>query len=386
MGLELTRTIVVGAGIGGLATAIALRSRNVEPVVLERAAELSKVELGAGITLWPNAMVVLDRLGIGEQVRARGAILDRFEQRSRRGRLLSSWPLDEMARRVGAPVCAINRPDLHSALVAAGGADVRTSANVAGFQQQNGNVSVTLSGGESASADALVGADGLESVVRRQLLGDRPPRHSGLTMWRANMPRLEQPLQPGVAFTAWWGAGAKFVLFRSGPERWSWEGIVTSEPGVTDPPGAKKQAIHERFAGFADPVLPIVEATQDAAIFRTDVYDRPPDSSWGSGRVTLLGDAAHPMTFAVGQGAAQALEDALALAQALSGAPDLAAAMRAYEQKRIKRAGHFQKMAWKLARAGALEAPQAQAIRNTFFQVSSPVAWRMQAKDMAIGA
>jgi 2-polyprenyl-6-methoxyphenol hydroxylase-like FAD-dependent oxidoreductase len=143
----------------------------------------------------------------------------------------------------------------------------------------------------------------------------------------------------------------------------------------------------ERFAGFTEPVQRLIDATSEAAIFRTDVFDRPPDESWGRGRVTLLGDAAHPMTFAVGQGAAQALEDALAVGRALGeGSTDVEAALRAYERPRIARAAHFQSMAWRLARAGALESRPAQALRNTAFTLSSPIGWRMQVKDMAIPA
>src|SRR5271167_3243458 len=102
---RMTKAVVVGAGIGGLATAITLREANVEVVVLERAADLAKVELGAGVTLWANAMVILDRLGIGGTVRERGAVLRCFEQRNARGRLLTRWPLEEMGQRVGAPIC-----------------------------------------------------------------------------------------------------------------------------------------------------------------------------------------------------------------------------------------------------------------------------------------
>jgi 2-polyprenyl-6-methoxyphenol hydroxylase-like FAD-dependent oxidoreductase len=232
----------------------------------------------------------------------------------------------------------------------------------------------------------LVGADGIESVVRKQLLGDQPLRHSGLTMWRANIPALDPAITPRVDFTAWWGAGAKFVVFRSGPERWSWEGIVTAPPGGQDSPGEKKRAVHERFTGFADPVHPIIDATDDGAIFRTDVFDRPPDERWGTGAVTLLGDAAHPMTFAIGQGAAQALEDAVAVAEAVATpSGGIEQALRAYEQRRIPRAAKFQTMAWKLARAGAVGPPKT-AIRDAFFVLSSPIAWRMQCKDMAIPA
>jgi 2-polyprenyl-6-methoxyphenol hydroxylase-like FAD-dependent oxidoreductase len=230
----------------------------------------------------------------------------------------------------------------------------------------------------------LIGADGLDSTIRRQLLGERAPRHSGLTMWRANVP-YDEAIAPPVDFIVWWGAGTKFVVFRSGPERLSWEGIVTSPPGGQDAPGARKRAAIERFRGFTDPVLRVIDATSEEAIFRTDVFDRPPDERWGHERVTLLGDAAHPMTFAVGQGAAQALEDALAIGRVL-GDPgaDLDTALREYERPRIARAAHFQRMAWRLARAGALESRPAQALRNTAFTFSSPIAWRMQVKDMTL--
>jgi 2-polyprenyl-6-methoxyphenol hydroxylase-like FAD-dependent oxidoreductase len=396
----MTKVVVVGAGIGGLATSIALRETDVEVLVLERAADLSKVELGAGVTLWANAMLILDRLGVGAEIRERGAILRCFEQRTARGRLLSRWPLEEMARRLGAPICGINRPDLHAALVRGAGAQqVRTGCNVERFEQGSGAVSVALSAGAGAmgpggsgaseSGDVLIGADGIDSTIRRQLLGAQAPRHSGLTMWRANVP-YDEAIAPPVDFIAWWGAGTKFVIFRSGPERLSWEGIVTSPPGGQDAPGESKRAVLERFADFTDPVHRIVEATSEDAIFRTDVFDRPPDERWGQGRVTLLGDAAHPMTFAVGQGAAQALEDALAIGRALGNrgaldhGADLEAALRAYEQPRIARAARFQTMAWRLARAGALESRPAQALRNTAFTLSSPIGWRMQVKDMAL--
>src|SRR5271168_1315918 len=154
---EMTKAVIVGAGIGGLATSIALRGAAVEHVVLERAPELSKVELGAGVTLWCNAMLILDRLGIGGEIRDRGAVLRCFEQRTARGRLLSRWPLEEMGRRLGAPVCGINRPDLHAALVAGASEQVRTGCNVERFEQSDGGVSVALVAGDSETGDVLIG-------------------------------------------------------------------------------------------------------------------------------------------------------------------------------------------------------------------------------------
>ncbi|MGH2933600.1 MAG: FAD-dependent monooxygenase [Gaiellaceae bacterium] len=196
----------------------------------------------------------------------------------------------------------------------------------------------------------LIGADGIWSVVRKHLLGDVAPRYAGLTMWRAIV-EVDAADMPAVDFTAWWGPAAKLVYFRSGPTRLSWEAIVASDADGRDVPGDSKRAVLERFAAFCDQGLQIVDSTDPRDIFRTDVYDRPPDDHWGAGRVTLLGDAAHPMTFAVGQGAAQALEDGLAIADHLSTAGDVEAGLRAYEGERRARSSRFQNLAWTLAAA-----------------------------------
>jgi 2-polyprenyl-6-methoxyphenol hydroxylase-like FAD-dependent oxidoreductase len=378
----MSRVLVVGAGIGGLATAIALRPTGFETVVFERANDLKRLEVGAGITLWPNAVRALDRLGVGEDVRARGAVLHRFEQRTRRGRLLSRWALDEMGARLGAPVIGINRPDLHAILSAAGSYCVQTGSEVTGFEQHDSAVSLTFADGRSESGAVLIGADGIKSVIRAQLLGKQAPRHSGLTMWRANLELPERSMPP-VPFLAFWGRGTKFVIYHAGPGLLSWEAIVASESGGSDATGDRKRVVSEHFAGFCDPVLPLVEATDEAAIFRTDVCDRPPIDRWGTGRVTLLGDAAHPMTFAVGQGAAQALEDSVAISAALETNGDVEAALRSYEMQRISRSAHFQTLAWRLAQIGVPRSRLRGALRNAFIFSTSRIGRRMQVKDMA---
>ncbi len=379
----MTRVIVIGAGIGGLATTIALRGGDLDVVAFERAPDLAMVEVGAGITLWPNAMLALDRLGVGQEVRDRGAIIRGFEQRTSRGRLVARWPLEEMERRLGAPVVGINRPDLHAVLSGAGRYCVQTGAAVTDFADGDEDVSVTLSDGRVEVGDALIAADGIQSSVRARLLSPEPPRHAGLAIWRANV-ALEEAAMPDVDFILFWGKGAKFVCFRSGPGRLSWEAIVASGPGGRDEPGTSRDVVLDRFASFADPVLPIVAATDPGAVMRSDVLDRPPDERWGTGRVTLLGDAAHPMTFAVGQGAAQALEDALTIAGALDGVVDVPEALRGYEQQRMRRSAHFQTFAWRLARAGAWSNPLACGARDTFLRLTCPVAWRAQVKDMTL--
>ncbi|MBV9193801.1 MAG: FAD-dependent monooxygenase [Solirubrobacterales bacterium] len=380
----MTKAILVGAGIGGLAAATALSKTDVEVVSFERARNLATVELGAGITLWPNAIMVLDKLGVGQEIRARGAPLHSFEQRTRSGRLLARWPMEEMARRIGAPAIGIARPDVHAVLAQAGGYGVQTGTEVTGFIEREDAVEVTLADGRAERGDVLIGADGIESTVRAQLLGATPPRHAGLAIWRANLPIAPGVPVPDVAFMLFWGTGKKFVVFHSGPRQLSWEAIVRAERGGSDPPGMSKDVVLTYFKRFADPVRTLIEATDPNAVFRTDVSDRPPDKHWGRGRVTLLGDAAHAMTFAVGQGAAQALEDTMALAARLDHTRDVIAPLRAYEEARMKRSAKFQGLAWRLARAGAWKAPPAAILRNIVLATSSPMVWRAQCKDMTL--
>jgi len=375
--------MVIGGGIGGLAAAIALRDAPVETVVLERASDLAKLELGAGITLWPNAVRVLDRLGVGQELRERGRVFDRMEQRTARGRLLSRWPLDRMATRLGAPALGVSRPVLHAALARVAAEHVQTSSECVRFEQDDAGVTAVLADGRSERGDLLVGADGLHSAIRAALLGSAPPRPSGLGMWRANVSLKESDI-PATSFMLYWGRAAKFVYFHSGPELLSWEAIVARADGEQVPAGGRVPAVLERFAGWPEEVLRIVAATPEQAIAYTEVVDRLPSERWGEGRVTLLGDAAHPMTYAVGQGAAQALEDGVVLAQVLRRDGASSAALRSYEQRRMERTAHFQSMAWRLARLGLANSPVSCTARDAFTMFTSRIGLRMQQKDMSV--
>jgi 2-polyprenyl-6-methoxyphenol hydroxylase-like FAD-dependent oxidoreductase len=377
------RTLLVGGGIGGLAAAIALRSTPTEPLVLERAQDLAKLEVGAGITLWPNALRVLDRLGLADEVCRRGHVIDTMEQRTLDDRPLVRWNLRDMARRVGAPMIGVGRPELHAALATAAGSLVKTNAQCTRVVQDDADVTAELAGGRAERGDILVGADGIESVVRAGLLGAEEPRHAGLAMWRASVQFAPEEM-PTIPFVVYWGPAARFVVFRSGEGLLSWEAIVRVDPDGERPAAGGKEAVLERFAGYPDAVARVVQATDAAAINAAEVVDRPPSERWGQGRITLLGDAAHPMTFAVGQGAAQALEDGLALAAAVAAHGESPTALRAYEERRMKRSAHFQTMAWRLARIGRWDGSLPCAARNFVLRLTGRFAGRMQERDVSI--
>jgi 2-polyprenyl-6-methoxyphenol hydroxylase-like FAD-dependent oxidoreductase len=326
------KVVVAGAGIGGLATAIALGRAGHEVEVVERAAVLG--EVGAGVALWPNGQRALEALGIrstpGQGVRG-------LQLRSRRGRLLTDTPIADFRARHGFDLVIVHRAELHALLLDAAGRDrVQAATEVISVEQDSAAVEVELASGERRRAEVLVGADGLRSAARRFVLGDGEPRYSGATCWRGV---AAFPVDGGVAIN-WLGAGAEFGIFPLSDGRAYWFAVANRIEHEGDPAGGRRADVLTTFASWPEPVAAVVGATAEVDVVRNNLYDRPPAKTWTRGRVTLVGDAAHPMLPNAAQGASQALEDAVALGEALAEHPP-EEAFRAYESVRLKRANRF---------------------------------------------
>ena len=296
--------------------------------------------------IWPNGTRSLQALG----VEVKALTVQRISFCSWRGRLLIEAPVDAISQRYGSEVAFIHRADLRAALSRALGRDgLRLDSDVTGFTEERDEVQVTLRDGIVASGDFLVGADGLRSVVRRQLLGDGDPIYFGSTIWRGIVANEGIALQRGHGFN-WVGRGSEFLAFYLADDRIYWA-CVTKEPQGEKPgPGGSKQDVLARFGSWVEPVPTLIAATPDAAILRNDMYDRPPARRWSRGRVTLVGDAAHPMTPNQGQGACQALEDAVALGESLRRASDMTEAFELYERRRLRRANLVVRMSRQASR------------------------------------
>lgn len=356
------RAIIVGGGIGGLTTAIALRQAGVEATIFERADALR--EVGAGLSVWSNATRVLHALGLAEQLRAIGSRGEWFEHRSLRGETLARWQVGELCRAIGAPMYGVRRQDLVHML--AGAIDdgvVRVGARCVGFTQDATGVTARFADGREERADLLIGADGLHSAIRAQLLGPAAPRYAGYTAWRGIVER-EEPLLPAGVIRMSYGRGARFLFYRVGQERSYWLAFANARQGEADSSGGRKAAVLARFAGWHDPIGAVIAATDEAAIIRSDIVDRLPVDRWGEGQVTLLGDAAHPATPNLGQGACQAIEDAAILARCLRENADVVAALRSYEQQRMGRTAALTQQARRLGALGRLENPLVCAGRD----------------------
>ncbi len=364
------RALIVGGGIGGLTTARALRRADIEATVFERADDPRTVEAGGGIILWHNALRAFGEVGLADRVRSAGPEIEHFEFRSWRGGLIAHWPVAEMARQFGAPTIGVNRADLYPKLIEAlEEGTVRFDVACVGFEQDAAGVTARFADGREERGDLLIGADGIRSTIRAQLLGPAKPRYAGYSLWQASIP-LAHPAAPDGYGRVLWGRGARFVYHHVAGGRIYWTAIDHGAEGQRGVEDWRKEQLLERFRGWQEPTTTLIAATAPDALSRLDVYDRPPTSRWGEGRVTLLGDAAHPMAPNVGQGAAQAAEDAVVLARCLRAATDVPAALRAYEAQRMGRTAAMIKESRTVGTLGQWRNPLLCAARDRVLSVA----------------
>ncbi|MET8469095.1 FAD-dependent monooxygenase [Streptomyces sp. NPDC006422] len=339
---------IVGGGVGGLAAAIALRQAGLEAVVFEQTAHFGRV--GADINLTPNAVKALDGLGVGDTLRRTAARPTH--------RLSRNWDTGEETSRIemgaeaqnryGSPQLTMHRADLLAALEEAlPSGTVRFGSRLTHTTEHAEGVTATFEDGTEADVDVLVGADGIHSVVRHDLFGPDHPQFTGLVAYRAVVPagRLEVPGMD--TFTKWWGPDPAtqlvtfplnrgrdlFVFATTAQESWQHESWTT--------PGDAAE-LRSHYREFHPEARAVLDACHE--VLKSALYVRDPLPSWSSARRTLLGDACHPMTPFMAQGAAMAIEDAVVLARALAaadpGCPE--PALKSYETTRRDRTARVQ--------------------------------------------
>ena len=327
---------IIGGGIGGVATALALHRSGVPARVYERAPEVR--EVGAGMMLWPNATGALRELGVLETVVARGGASTNFLVRSAGGRVL----MDIALGKFDTPAVCIRRSDLLSVLLAELPADrICLGHELQSLEQAWSKVRLNFENGAHEECDGVIGADGIRSRVRTVLFGESEPVYRGYTVWRG-ISRYSGPAARPGCNSETWGAGHRFGILATGEDRYTWYATANVPENHPDPPRGRKQELLQMFRHWHKPVPQLIEATEDSAILKNPAYDRPALECWGRGAVTLLGDAAHPCTPNLGQAGCMALEDALVLAKCIRREATLEAAFRRYESLRRTRTDHIQ--------------------------------------------
>jgi salicylate hydroxylase len=340
------RVLIAGGGIGGLTTAIALRHQGIDALVLEQAEVMA--EIGAGIQIASNAAIVLREIGLEAAIRAVGVKPQSYDYRDlRTGRMLYQAPLgDEAALRYGAPMYNIHRADLIQILFDAVPSEARRlGARCVAVSQDKDGVEVRLQTGEVLRADALVGCDGIHSAVRQHLRGDEEKHFANILMWRSLIPaeRLEG-LKLEERGNYWFGPGRTLITYWVRPK--NLYSILASVPAheVQRESWTESGDISQMLRSFED-AEPRARAMleQCKSAFITGMYYRDPIDSWTSGRITLLGDAAHPMVPFLAAGAGQSIEDAWTFARVLARRQDdVPGALLEYERRRLPRTTRIQ--------------------------------------------
>ncbi len=359
------KAIVIGGGIGGLTTAIALRKSGIAVNVYEKVSEIR--EVGAGLSLWTNAVKALYKLGLRSAIDPLGVPNTSGGIFSAKGQQLTHLSNQELEKRFGTIGLVVHRAELLTALYnQLPEGTVQLGVELTGFEQNENGVTVQLSDNSQIQADLLIGADGIHSKVREQLFGDSPLRYSGYTAWRGVV-SYEQAT-PTASET--WGKGARFGIVPMSQNRVYWFATHNQPAGQPSGLNATKAELLDIFGNWHKPIREILETTPSEAILHNDIYDRLPLSSWTKGRVTLLGDAAHPMTPNLGQGACQAIEDAVVLADYLSKESNIVAALKQYEAARISRTSEIVNRSWKIGQLGQLQNPLICAVRNALVRLT----------------
>ncbi len=336
--------------MGGLAAAIALRQAGFGVTVFERAVARPQ---GAALILWSNAIKALRRLGLADAVCAISGAVGTTEVRTSRGDLLSTLPIAEWSERSGGPTVVTPRPALIDLLRGALPDDVvRTGVAFTTYEHAGDRVVARFDDGSAVELDGLVGADGLHSRVRAQLHGEREPRTSDHDAWVGVAPIRPAGVVDGVT-VATIGHGPRF-----------WTAPLPGGATFWYATHRRREGALATFATWHAPIGELIAATPAERIIRTAICDRLPLARWGERAVTLLGDAAHPSTPDLGQGACQALESALALADALAAADTVDAGLRAYERRRASRTATISRLCWLTATNSTVENPTLCAVRD----------------------
>lgn len=339
------RIAIAGAGIGGLTAACCLLKEGYEVELFEQAPELS--EIGAGIQLSANAMHVLNDLGLGEaiagfSVRPRAYVFRLHDS----SEIVGQFPLaEDHEAKNGAPYNQLHRADLHQLLVAKvkslGPKAIRLNCRVDGFEESEDGVELKLADGSRASADILIGADGVKSAIRAQIAGASGASYTGDAAWRLVVPTARLPANfMDPVMSVWMGPGRHAVCYYlRGGSLLNFVGLVETEEVSEESWTAKYpwEALKADFEGWHNDIQAIIDRADRNACYRWSLFYRPPIEKWSTAHVTMLGDAVHATLPYLAQGAAMAIEDGAVLTRALEQADDAAAALQLYERNRIER-------------------------------------------------
>jgi 2-polyprenyl-6-methoxyphenol hydroxylase-like FAD-dependent oxidoreductase len=365
------KVVIIGSGIAGLSAAIALHKAGLQVVVYERAPRLT--EVGAGISLWSNALRALDKIGAGAVIRERIEPLRRSEFRGDSGFLVAaSFPASKLEAALGyRPVIGmLHRAELVESLAGCLPKGVaRYGFDVLAVRDSGEQVEVEFSNGHREVSDLVIGADGIHSKIRSLVLGSSPPRYSGYTCFRG-VTTLPSSIEPGY-LGEWWGRGCRFGITTLRDHRVYWWATINAPQNlrVVD----KRSWVCDKFRCWAEPVPELLSSTPAEGLLQNDIIDRVPNRNWYRGRCLLIGDAAHPTTPNLGQGGCLAIEDAACLSYLFANPMTLDTILPAFVKLRYARAAAINRDSNRLGRAGQWNGKLACLIRDAIVKQALPI-------------
>ena len=329
--------VIIGAGIGGLTAGIALQRHGHRVRLFDRVAELTPA--GAAISVWPNGVKVLEKLGLGDEIKSVSGTMDTMSYSTHTGTLLTRFGLGPLYESVEQRACPIARTALQKVLLNACGADnVTLGVSCESVEAQESGVLVALSDGQRIQADLVVAADGTHSRLRNYVASCEVARdYCGYVNWNGRVD-ASNDLASGTEWTQFVGDHKRVSLMPMGNGEFYFFFDVPLPAGTPNVRESYREELYGHFEGWAPPVLALIERMDTAIVSRVEIHDIVPITSFVKGSVVLLGDAAHPMAPDLGQGGCQAMEDAWVLAKCLElRGSDVAAALNLYNDARVDR-------------------------------------------------
>ncbi len=374
----MARVGIIGAGIAGVAASLALRRAGVETDVFEAAPSIRKG--GGALLLWSNGVRALQELTGSSDIHAIGTPLTGAEFRNWAGELLWRLPVAHMSAEARAPTLVVPRGDLLDALVRAHGMDhIWLGRALETLRQDAERVSVSFADGDTRTYDGLLGADGIHSTVRRQLGADVTLRSGRQDVWVGLAHSTPRGLDVGLGI-ATLGDGSRFCVVPLIDGRAYWYATMTHEGGraarVVD-----HSSLIDAFSTSRSVAGAVLDRTSPADVIRTAIADRVPDRAWAHGRVGLIGDAAHASTPDLGQGACQALEDAVTIGDLAGLDADITQMWSTFEARRMPRATRVTRLSWAVTHFSAQPSPLVSALRDFWLRTafrplaSAELAW-----------